>query len=113
MDELEICFIIFKDEMSIVALQKQDPVIIGLFEAMEANYPKLVDVSASQGDNVLYHIGSPVRDDPKTRLQLVIPKLLKGTVMTEIHSQHSVAIKGLIELMIEYGQGTFGKKTYL
>ena len=34
---------------------------------------------------LLYHIPNPIRYDPEPRLQLVIPKDLMTTLLTELH----------------------------
>ena len=76
--EPDYCLSTFKDEMSIAALQIQDPVTSEIFEEMETKHPKLMESLAIQSDDIFYHITSPVRGDQKTRLQSVIQKVFNG-----------------------------------
>ena len=87
-DEEELSMNPLADELQMQAIREQqqkDPVIREIMDHL-VELGDEVDSDYVVQDGLLYHISIPVKNDPNTRLQLVIPAEMTGGVIHEMHS---------------------------
>ena len=85
-DEEKLSMNPFADETQMQAIREQqqkDPVIRKIVDQLELGDE--VDSDYIVQDGLLYHISIPVKNDPNTRLQLVIPAEMTGGIIHEMH----------------------------
>ena len=71
----------------ISTLQQGDESLKEIFQGIERKEKKYNDFALYNG--ILYHIANPVKYDPETRLQLVIPTDLREGTLIEMHDNFS------------------------
>ena len=65
--------------------QQKDPVIKDICDKLQ-ELGEMADSDFVTHDGLPYHISSPVRNDPTTRLQLCIPAEMSGGIIQEMHA---------------------------
>ena len=71
----------------ISTLHQEDESLKEIFQGTQRKDKKYSDFALYDG--ILYHIANPVKYDPETRLQLVIPTDLRKGTLTEMHDNFS------------------------